>query len=561
MTRKWFAITKAEYLVLTSSLRPRRNLWMSLLLVFGLIWAAFIAPLMVGAVIDSIIPLTLVRGLLLVMFPGLMRAVLFFLFVMMFLMPLSYSLQEIKIGQWEIFFSNNTRTRDILVGTFLGKIPIYGLIILYLAPPLLSVFLLAFEVSLVGQALIYGTLLLMVVTTLWLSNFVTAMIQAKLGDSPRGNDIAKGLAMLLALIIIVPMYGLMFFGPQLSSLLGMNVFLLFPFTWPADVITWLAITFNGLALTGIQIAAFQVILQFNLMTSGILMIAFSLACLAIGLTGADRVFTFRMGARTETVTTIRGENLLLQGIRRVAPSAFGSLVVTSLKDFFRKAQNLSRIAYGLVLAVILPFLMSTIATIDDFGVSIAMLVLVSGAGMVVIGGMTFAGTGFLESKDQLWIIQSAPHGASRYVKARLALAFLVLLPLTIIPVLIIALLNGLNIVISSGLFIFSYAIACGAAMFATGLTALNPHFEDTKSPEHIMNLTMSMMVPQFLMMSPFLLILVGAITKIPFNRILVNLFGFFGEASAWAITAAIPLLVISGLMVLMGTRILGQPEY
>ncbi|MFX1474682.1 MAG: hypothetical protein ACFFCO_04270 [Promethearchaeota archaeon] len=561
MTCKWFALTKAEYLVLTSSLRPRRALWMSLLLVFGIFWAIFLAPLLVGTMFDSALSLTMVRALLLVMFPGLMRTVMLFLFMLMLLMPLSYSLQEIKIGQWEIFFSNNVCTRDILIGTFLGKVPVYGLIVLFVAPPLLAVFLLAFEVSLIGQGLIYGTLLLMVVTTLWLSNFVTAMIQAKLGDSPRGNDIAKGLAMLIALVIIGPMYGLMFFAPQLSSLLGLNVFLVFPFTWPADVISWLAITFNGLNLTGVQIAAFQSILQFDLMTSGLLLITFSGACLGIGLISADRIFTFRMGARTETITTIQGENFLLRSIRRAVPGAFGSLLVTSMKDFFRKAQNLSRIAYGLILALIMPFLLSTIATIDDVDTNIAMLALVTGVGMILIGSITFAGTGFLESKDQLWIIQSAPHGASRYVKARLALAFLVLLPLTFIPVLLTAVLNQLPFIVSCGLLIYSYAIGCGAAMFATGLTALNPHFEDTKSPEHIMNLMISMMTPQFLMMSPFLLILLGAATEVPINRILVSLFGWFGEASTWAITAAIPLLVVSGLMVLLGTRWLGQPEY
>ncbi len=534
---------------------------MSILLIFGLIWAAYLAPLFIGVVVDFIMPLSEFRGLLLVMFPGLMRAVMFLLFMLLFLMPLSYALQEIKIGQWEILFSNNVRTRDILIGTFLGKIPIYGLIILFLAPPLISVFFLAFEVSLLGQALIYGTLLLMVVTTMWLSNFVTAMIQSKLGDSPRGDDLAKGLAMLLAVAITCPMYGLMFFAPQLSSILGMNVFLLFPFTWSADVITWLAVTFNGLGLAGIQIAAFQDILQLNLATSGLLMVAFSIACLGIGLAGADRVFTLRMGARTETITTIRSENLLLRGMRRVAPGAFGSLVVTAFKDFFRKVQNLSRIAYGVILAVIFPFLISTITFIDASGVDLAILVLMSGIGMTLIGGMTFAGTGFLESKNQLWIIQSAPRGGSRYIKARLALAFLVLLPLTLLPVLVTTVLNGLNFILFSGFFIFSYAIACGSAMFATGLTALNPNYDDTRSPEHMMNLMMSIMVPEFLMMSPMLLIVIGAIIDVPLNRILVNIFGVFGETSAWAITSAIPILVVSGLVVYLGTRSLGQPEY
>ena len=55
--------------------------------------------------------------------------------------------------------------------------------------------MLAFQVSIIGQLLVYGVLALLAMSTIWLSNLLTSVLQARLGDSSRGNDIAKALSM------------------------------------------------------------------------------------------------------------------------------------------------------------------------------------------------------------------------------------------------------------------------------------------------------------------------------------------------------------------------------
>ena len=197
--RTWYHIAKAEYLVLTTRMRKHRKLFAGAAFTAGALWAVVLAPMIIGVIIGDIVPMSLVQSLLILMaiFPGLMRGAMMYLWAMLLLYPLSNALQEVKIGQWEIMLSHNVKTRDILIGTFLAKIPLYGLMVLAFAPVLITPFMLAFKVTLLGQVLVYATIAVMVLSTVWLSNLITAVIQARLGDSPRGNDIAKAVSILV----------------------------------------------------------------------------------------------------------------------------------------------------------------------------------------------------------------------------------------------------------------------------------------------------------------------------------------------------------------------------
>ena len=91
-----------------------------------------------------------IQFLLMFGFPSLMRSVVMFLWIMFLVYPISYALQEIRIGQWEIMLSSNVSTWDMMFGMFLGKVPSYGLLVIFAAPVILSPFVLALPVSLLG---------------------------------------------------------------------------------------------------------------------------------------------------------------------------------------------------------------------------------------------------------------------------------------------------------------------------------------------------------------------------------------------------------------------------
>ena len=555
MSRAWLAIAKAEYYVLTSFMRARRTLFMGIIVALSLIWAVVVAPMIMGGVLTAIFPMEFIVGLLRSVFPGMMRSLMLFLWLLLLLFPLSQALQEIKIGHWEIFMSNNVSTRNIISGTFLGKIPVYGIIIIMLAPLLISPFMLAFQVSIVGQLLVYGVLALLSMSTIWLSNLLTSVVQARLGESSRGNDIAKALSMIVGVIVVVPMYGLMFFLPAVSEMMGMNAMYLIPSTWFADLMTWSAVTFNGIGLTA---AEFVGVLQLSSLADVLLMCTFVVGAVALGLVAADRIFTIEAGSRTEIVTTVGRENALLRGIRRVSPGAFGALIVTSLKDFTRKAQNLSKIGYGLVLAIMMPIIMTAVdAEYLQFNEIFFMLPVM----LSLVGTFPFAGAGFLESKDQLWIIQGSPSGAYRFVRSRVVSGALICVPLAVLPALALYFIMGLTLSQTLMVLGFGYMAVLGGMMIATGITAGNPNYEDTKSPAHQTNIISSTLLAEFSIIG---VIFIDMIAFIAFR---IDFFGFIamivGPANIMYGMSFVGLLVqwtLGFFLLFMGARSLSKPD-
>ena len=558
MTRQWLAIAKAEYLVLSASMRSHRRVYMGFLTSLAFIWAAIGAPILIGGFINLVLPIEMLQPLLQVIFPGLMRTIVLFLWIVLLLFPLSYALQEIKIGQWEIFLSNNVRTRDIMSGTFLGKIPLFGLIVIFLSPLLVTPLVLAFEVNIVGQVLIYGVITLMSLGTIWFSNFITSIVQARLGDSSRGNDIAKALAMVIAIIVIIPMYGLMFFLPTMSEMMGMDAFLILPSTWFADTMSWFAVTFNGVGLTGAQVIGFGSILQLDMLVSTALMSGFVLLTIGLALVSADRVFTIEAGVRTEVVTTVGKENIILRGVRRVSPGSFGTLMVSHFKDFMRKAQNLSKIFYGVVLATIMPVIMMSL-DFADMQLSDIFVMIV--AMMSLVGAMPFAGAGFLESKDQLWIIQGAPSGASRYVKSRIVTQALIGIVLIIIPSTVLYLvleMTLLDLLMITGI---GYMAIFGGMLISTGVTAGNPNYEDTKSPAHQTNVMTSVMLAEFSVMGVLFIDIIASIAlEIDFFGMIANFFGPGNLMYGMSLIGVLIQWTIGGLLVWTGIRKLSSPD-
>jgi hypothetical protein len=485
MDRNWVHIAKAELQVQTCGVRTHRRAVLLISFILGVIWAVVIAPYLMGFMLTDVLGIQ--QSVLVLVMPGLLRAGVMFIWVILLILPLSNALQEVKVGQWEILLSNNVQTRSILVGSFAGKLAIYGLYVLYLAPVLIAPFSQALEVSPIGQGLMYFTLFVIVVSTIWLSQLVVTAIQSKLGSSPRGKDLANAVAIALSLIAIFPLIGLQLFASLMMDVLGMDIFLLLPFTWSADLMAQTAMAFNGIGLT---VGALDAVLGFTQTINVLLLGGFSLFLAVLGLMSADRFIVIGAGARTESVTTTKRENLVLRGIRRVSSGSFGVLVVTGFKDFCRKAQNISRLALFLVLALVIPFFVYIRAGVFEFTSVLTMTALMLG----FLGVQAFGGAGFLESKDQLWTIKAAPHGVGSYVNAKVAQSILLIAPVAITPSIVYTVLLGLDIGQIISLMSISFLSCIGGAFLGIGIAANNPTYEDTKSGAYKANNVRGMML-------------------------------------------------------------------
>ncbi len=550
MARHWLVIAKVEFLVWSSRFKSRRAPIFAGIILTGFLWAFYVVPEIWRFVISGNL---FINSLLMVALPELIRIAMLLLWMLVLIYPILYALQQIKIGQWEIILSCDVSTKSLLVGTFVGKIPSYGLMVLFLAPVLMSPFILAYEVALLGQILMYCSILLVSLSTLWISNFVSLAVQAKIGESKRAEDLGKALSMAIGLIAGLPIYGLVYFAGPLTGILGMNVFLLFPFTWGADMTSWAAILFSS-KVTPEMLPLFETVLGFNFLTDVLLLSLFTLLFVGVAFRAADRVFTFRLGVSTETVTTIVRENVVVRGIRRLFPGPFGVLVVTSLKDFFRKAENLSRLGFVVMMATVMPVVMnlsSPAPPIDDptFRVMIPMISVA--IMLMVVGTMTFGGTGFIESKDHLWIIRSAPHGSVEFVEAKLVSFFISAAPLALIPSVIVGLLMGLEVMSIFLMFTYCYCLLCCSIMVSIGVVAANPTFETTRSRSYILNSLATGLIILGAIISALLL------GFLYFGPTLLEGLGFLGSIVLLTVT---PLVIIGPLLSWLGARRLGRPS-
>jgi hypothetical protein len=548
MTRRWFQVAKSEFLIQTSRFHRKRKIVLPAAFVFAIAWATYISPSVMSLLIGNNPQIDV---LLMAIFPGLMRSAIWFMWLWLLFYPISSALREIKIGQWEILLSHDVRTRSIILGTFVSKIPVYGLLTLILSSLLVAPFTIVFQVGFVGQLVMYLAIFFFVISTLWLSDFLSTAIQAKLGDSPRGNDLAKALSVVMAVIFVVPIYVLIFFAGALSQVLGLNVFLLFPFTWGADLISWTVISFNGVGLSQPVINGFQNFLQLSWPLDLLLFSAFSLFIVGLSFASAGRLFRVGAGPRTEKVITAGKDGPFMRLIRRVSPGPSGILLTGTLKDFMRKAQNLSRLALAVLFAIMFPlFLNSGVPALSAANPTVVLWIMTTIPGylMALVGGATFGGIGFLDSKDELWIIQTPPSGASKFVKARIKeAALMTIIVATVASLSLFFLLNYFTLADIIVVWLYAFASMFFAAIAGIGISANNPMYDDTQSAAFRSNQLVSGGIVLATNYPGWWL--VAAILFHPWQ---------YGFPVAMLITIA-PLLLAGILSVYIGTKRLGRP--
>ncbi|NHJ14184.1 MAG: hypothetical protein EAX95_10940 [Candidatus Thorarchaeota archaeon] len=543
MRGKWPSIAKAEFLVLTSRFRKQRYKIIAIAVLLSFCWATILSPAVISLVLELFF-----TGLDLELFlwsPGTMRLLIMALWLMLIAFPITNALSDITTAQWEILLSNNASTFDILVGTYIGSSPVYGLAILVFAPVIIAPLVIVCKVTFLGQALLYISLLFIVLGALWFSTLLCTALQAKLGSSMRGDDIAKALVVGFALVAVISVYGFLFFGQYMVEIVGLDLFRVFPFTWGADIIIWIALLFNNAGLSQSHIASVESMLGFNLATNVLLLSVFSFGLVVLGVKSADRFFTLGKGQRSEKVTTAGRENVILRVIRRLFVGSAGVLIVTAMKDFGRKTQNASKLAYGIVMAVILPIMirLGVAGFTDPEGLFVVSGLVVS-IMLSMAGGMTFGGIGFLDSRNQLWMLKSAPNGVNRFVRARVAESMLFALPMAIIASLAVSFVMGLGIIESVLVLTCAYLSLTGTIMIATGLTANNPNYEDTKSKAFKDN-TGATVICIMIITQMTLLLLIEAGLRNPLAMIFAPGFS---------------LLVVGILFTIVGTRRLSRPE-
>ena len=477
---KWLVIARNEYRTTTSGIRPIRPYFPYLVIGLLAVFVAFIAPAFVNLFIDDFLALILSQAAV-----PMVQIILFMLFFFLILFPISLALREMQTGELEIFRAAPIKPSDVLLGKFLGLTPFYAIFIAVIAG-FFTAFLNPLGLDMVQITIIIIIFVVTLLSALWIGTVIAALLRTKLGKTARGKDIGKALSLIIALPAIAVMYAIIGGGllealadPGTSGMVKATLGLL-PSSWGAEV-------FVGFASNPGNIAA----VWFETLTRFGGLIIFFVAALWLGAKAADRAYS--LDFTTFTASRAKPDGAFYQTVKYLGGGrSFGTLLVSIFKDYGRRFENLSKIAYVVGLLVLVGIFFGDYE--GPIGAMIMGIFLFPILAAFVVGEVTVRG------KENLFICRKAPSGEGRLVKGRLLQGWLVVIPIVAvyatISLILVPQITFISLLTYTGLLVL---IVAAYVAFALGLFLLMPVFSE-KPAELMVNAMILTMVSAGLLM-------------------------------------------------------------
>ena len=473
---KWLVVARNEYRIRTSWMRKTRPYFPFLVIGLLAIYVAFIAPTFVDLFIGDFFSLFPPQAAM-AMVVAIVQIILFTIFFYFIIIPITYTLMEVQTEQLEIFLAAPVKPSDVLLGEFLGQMPFYAIAVTIIA----GFFTALLNPLGLDMLQITITIAIFVVTffsAYWIGNVIAAVLRTRFGRTARGKDIGKALALLIALPMVAIMYAIMGGGliealanPGTSGMVK-TVLGVLPSSWGAEVIVSFA-TSPG----SISAVAFETLTRFG----GL--IAFFLAVLWLGTKAADHAYSLE--TTTFIASRTKPDGAFYKIVKNLGGGgSFGTLLVSVFKDYGRRLENLSKIAYMLgVLVLINVFL----ARPDDPEVVLLMPQLILPLlSAFVLGEVTLRG------KECLFIYRKTPSGVGRFVKARLLQGWLTVVPISVVATAVLSIVipgaTLVSLLTNTGIVMLAVA---ASVPFALGLFLLHPAFSE-KGGDYVLNLMVVM---------------------------------------------------------------------
>ncbi len=326
------------------------------------------------------------------------------------------------------------------------------------------------RLDLVQNAIVIIIFVVTFLSALWIGTVIAAMVRTKFAKTARGRDIGRALALVLALPMIAVMYAIIGGGlpkaldePGTSGMVRIILSLL-PSSWGADLIVNFASNPGNIGAVG-----FETLTKFG----GL--IVFFVAVLWLGTKVANRAYSIE--PTTFTASRAKPDGFFYRTVKYLGGGgSFGTLLVSVFKNYGRRLENLSRIAYivGLI-AMVNVFFGGGYE--DPEGALVMGLFLFPFLAVLVVGQVAAGG------KESLFIFKKTPFGVGRFVKARLLQGWLVAVPIAavITAVSMISIPQTTLVSLLTYIGFMAQLVAANVAL-ALGLSLLNPEFsENTRS--------------------------------------------------------------------------------
>jgi hypothetical protein len=470
---KWLVVARNEYRVRTSRIRKIRSYFPYLVIGLLAVYVVFIAPAFVSIFVDEFVALLLSQTAL-----AMMQIILFLLFIYFIIIPISSTLREEQTNQLEIFLAAPVTPGDVLLGEFLGQLPIYAIFVTIVTGGLVAL------LSPLGlDALQLGIIAVIFIITFfsgfWVGSVIAAVLRTRLGKTARGRDIGRGLAMIIALPLVALVYAIQF-GGLLDALAApgagvvSTVLSLLPSSWGGEVVVSFAANPGNIEAVSLVTAT-----RFG----GL--IAFFVASLWLGAKIASRAYSLEPS--TFTASVAKPDGVFYETVDSLGGGgAFGTLVVSVFKDFGRRLENLSNIIYitGLL------FLLAVFAVPKDEPMSPLFLFMMAQFLFPVLIVM-INGEVTVRGKESLFMFRKTPSGETKLIKALLVKGWFIAIPIAGVMIAILTVLSSqitlISVLTNAG---FMMAYVAAYTVFVLGLFLLNPAFS-TKSGKLGMNVIIS----------------------------------------------------------------------
>ncbi|MBC8498362.1 hypothetical protein H8D40_05190 [Candidatus Bathyarchaeota archaeon] len=471
---KWLVVAKNEYRVYTSRIRGIRPYFPYLAIGLLAVYVLFIAPAVIGLFIDDLLVFFLSQVAI-----AMVQIILFMIFVYFTIFPITNTLKDTQTELLELFLAAPIKPSDVLLGEFLGQMPFYAIAVTVIAG-LFTAILAPLGLDVVQMAVIIIIFAVTFFSAQWIGTVIAALLRTRLGKTARGRDIGKALALVMALPMIALMYSMMG-GSLLETLAnpgtsGMVQAVLgwLPSSWGAEVIVGFASNLGNISAVGLE----------TLTRFGGLVVFF-VASLWLGLKAANRAYSLE--PTTFIASRAMPDGAFYKIIRYLGGGgSFGTLLVSVFKNYGRRLENISKIAYVVGLLILMNIFLGDPEHPQYMVLEVAPLIF-SVLAVFVVGEVTLRG------KEGLFIYRKAPSGVGRLVKARLLHGLLVLVPITVtitaVRTILIPSATLISVLTNIGIIVL---IVAANVVLALGLSLLNPAFT-AKSGNFMVNV---MIVPQ-----------------------------------------------------------------
>ena len=459
---KWLVVARNEYRIQTSRIRRIRPYFPYLAIGLLAVYVVFIAPAFVGLFIDDFLAFILSRVAV-----AMVQIILFMIFINFMIIPIVYTLQETQTGQLEIFLAAPIKPGDVLLGEFLGKIPLSAIFITVITG-FFTAALNPLGLDILQIAIIILVFVVTLLSAQWIGTVIAALLRTRLGKTARGRDIGRALVFVIALPLVGLVYAIQFGGllqaladPTMSGTVK-NILGLLPSSWGAEVIVSFALNPGNISAVGLE--------TFTRFGG---LVTFFVATLWLGGKAANHAYSLE--PTTFIASRAGPDGAFYQTVKSLGGGgSFGTILVSIFKDYSRRLENLTYITFIVCLLVLVNIFLVPKASASPDEPPVA---LIMAQVMLPLIAVMVAGEVTVRGKENLFLYRKAPSGVGRFVKATLVKSWIMVVPIAAAVTAVTTLINPQTTLISLLTNVGSMSLIVGGNVaFVIGLFLLNPAF-------------------------------------------------------------------------------------